>query len=405
MTFVRSCPARIQVSAFLLVTAGILWSPAEIAAQQLTHALPGEDRLLSGEPEVLYTIGALDGEPWEVFSEIRALGFDDESNLYVLDRSARVFEYDLDGQFVRQIGTKGRGPGEIGLPTTMAVGVDGTVVVVDPTAGYHVFRPGGEYEHTVRSASAVYGNSAILSGGDLVVSGGRRASLQATREAEGLPVLRQPLRRDAVAETVYVADVPTVETAGSRTGNRWTFGFRDPPRFSPTVRLARVGETEVAIAYATQWRVEILDGSGSPTAVLERPLEGRRSHAADHAAVAAEMRAARGGLSSVDVEIDTDLDVFGDEQPLVAATIPVINDLRGNGNGLLFVERTTDPVLQSGPPIDVVTASGRYLGTLAGQELPAALGPDRLAAYVETDDLGVERVVVRRLPASWFGGR
>jgi hypothetical protein len=35
--------------------------------------------------------------------------------------------------------------------------------------------------------------------------------------------------------------------------------------------------------------------------------------------------------------------------------------------------------------------------------MPLALGPGRLAVYVEKDELDVERLVVRRLPAEWFG--
>lgn len=400
--FRHPCRAKVLLRVSLLATAAV-WIPRAGAAQQRTHALPGEDHILPGEPAELYTLGALDGEPWEVFSGIRAIGFDDAGHLYVLDRSVRVFVYDREGQFVRQIGSEGRGPGEIGRPTTMAVGDGGTVVVVDPTAGYHVFGSGGEYEYTVRSSSAVYGDHALLTGGGLVVPGGLRSSMRANAAAEGLPVLRQPLRRDAVADTLYIADVPTVQTAGSRTGGRWTFGFRTPPRFSPTIRLARAGAGRVAIAYARDWRVEILDASGSPTTVIERPIEGRPSRAADHEAVVAQERTARRGLTPPGVATDPDLDLFGDEQPLVAPTIPAVVDIRGDGKGLLFVQRTTDPVLQPGPPIDIVTATGSYIGTLIGQELPAALGPDRLAAYVTKDELGVERVLVRRLPTSWLG--
>lgn len=51
-------------------------------------------------------------------------------------------------------------------------------------------------------------------------------------------------------------------------------------------------------------------------------------------------------------------------------------------------------------PIDVLTPDGRYLGTFSADEvsMPGAFGPEGLAAFVEVDELGVQTVVVKRLP-------
>ena len=50
-------------------------------------------------------------------------------------------------------------------------------------------------------------------------------------------------------------------------------------------------------------------------------------------------------------------------------------------------------------PIDVLAPEGRYLGSYrAGTAaLADAFGPDGLAAYVETNELGVQTVVVKRV--------
>ena len=48
--------------------------------------LPAEGPRLELEAETLYSVGVLDGEPWEVFSGIAAVAFDEEGSLYVLDR-------------------------------------------------------------------------------------------------------------------------------------------------------------------------------------------------------------------------------------------------------------------------------------------------------------------------------
>jgi hypothetical protein len=83
-----------------------------------------------------------------------------------------------------------------------------------------------------------------------------------------------------------------------------------------------------------------------------------------------------------------------------ADTIPALAALRITGSGTLWIERTAQEVGDPGP-IDIVSPEGRYVGTLTGMRLPAAISRGGLAAYVERDELDVPRVVVRRLPDAW----
>ena len=61
------------------------------------------------------------------------------------------------------------------------------------------------------------------------------------------------------------------------------------------------------------------------------------------------------------------------------------------------MRRGEEPV--SDGSIDVIAADGRYLGSFraGATEMPAALGPGGLVAFIETDELDVETVVVKRL--------
>lgn len=100
--------------------------------------------------------------------------------------------------------------------------------------------------------------------------------------------------------------------------------------------------------------------------------------------------------------------------------IPPVDDLKATWDGTLWVLRTpadgfpweendnTSALsfgisllrLDRGPaPIDVVTADGRYVGTFpaGATAMPVAFGPDGLAAFVETDEMDVQTVVIRRL--------
>jgi len=79
--------------------------------------------------------------------------------------------------------------------------------------------------------------------------------------------------------------------------------------------------------------------------------------------------------------------------------VPVVRTLRVGWEGTIWVRRRGQEPASDGP-IDLLTADGRYLGTLAedATAMPRAFGPDGLVAFVERDELDVPTVIVRRLP-------
>jgi len=81
-----------------------------------------------------------------------------------------------------------------------------------------------------------------------------------------------------------------------------------------------------------------------------------------------------------------------------ASEMPLIVGLGVDWNGRTWVKRTGPAVGEEGP-LDIFGADGDYLGTVSaeGASIPDAFGPDGLAAYIEVDELDVQRVVVRRL--------
>jgi DNA-binding beta-propeller fold protein YncE len=109
------------------------------------------DRPLAGEPQTLWAVGVAEGAEQEMFSEVPAVAFDAEGNLYVADRdNGRVQVFGPDGSFLRQIGQKGQGPGELGQIMDMVVTADGRVVVSDiGRGGFSIFSRGGEFEKNV----------------------------------------------------------------------------------------------------------------------------------------------------------------------------------------------------------------------------------------------------------------
>ena len=79
--------------------------------------------------------------------------------------------------------------------------------------------------------------------------------------------------------------------------------------------------------------------------------------------------------------------------------MPVITNLAVDWSDRIWVQRSALPG-ETGT-IDILGADGQYFGSLPtdGLRIPRAFGPDGLLAYVERDDLDIQRVLVVRLMA------
>src|ERR1044071_246117 len=129
---------------FVLPGALIVALASSASAQNIT--LPAADKPIDAKPAKVLMIGSAEGNDWEVFGDITAVGFDRAENLYVLDRNnGRVVVFDPRGKHLRTMGRKGSGPGEFQLPNAMAVLGDGTVVISDVSRGFGVFDPNGKF--------------------------------------------------------------------------------------------------------------------------------------------------------------------------------------------------------------------------------------------------------------------
>ena len=129
----------------------LIFAMNAVAAQEVVE-LPGADRALSSDYEEVYRVGSFDGDVWETFGDIAATGFDENGNLYIFDRQAsRIVVVDSDGNFVREFGSPGEGPGELRMALGFTVMRDGTSVVMDVGhRSYQLFGADGEFERMVR---------------------------------------------------------------------------------------------------------------------------------------------------------------------------------------------------------------------------------------------------------------
>ncbi|MEW5927871.1 MAG: 6-bladed beta-propeller [Gemmatimonadota bacterium] len=402
------------------LAAALVAAPA--AHSQQTVRLPGEDRALALRPTPVFAVGTAEGREWEMFSRVEQVAFDRADNLYVLDGGGhRVLVFDRAGRFVRQFGKKGGGPGEFQMPLGMTVQGDGTVAVADLIArSYSLFSPDGRY---LRSVPFVDGYMPMAMGGGFS-SHPRGGVVTAVRQAppmtmdgrmrrevlQATPIVWQPFA--AGAEPVRLFNAPTeinsqTQASEPSRGERQVSFRMSIPVFTPSVSWGMLPGGDLVVAHTPGYTLKVMR-DGQPVRYIQRPVRERKVTEADRQRERERRREAmRTGEGMRVVSVGPGGGGRGQMSPEMieqqlrdmefAETIPAIQGLRVDGAGRIWVERTGEEWGEPGP-IDVVAPDGRYLGTVTGHRLPDAFSPSGRAAYLEKDDMGVERVVVRQLP-------
>ena len=406
----------------LLAAALLALDAAGAAAQGQIVRLPERDRALAGSAPQVFAVGRAEGADHEIFGEVSSVAFDAAENLYVLDRpGGRVLVFDRGGRFLRQIGRKGQGPGELVVPMQLAIGGDGTVIVSDlGRPGYSLFRPDGTFVRNVVADQWMPSFGSPLAWhprGGIVGTFRRAPSLDGgrlPRQEDVMPVIFQPL---GGGEPVRLYDVPqrlNIQQTSPAPG-QVQVRITPPPVFTPNVLLGVIPSGQLAVAFTPGYTVRILDASGQTLRYLQRPMRTRLATERDREAARAQVRERmQSGRGQVRIEIGGGGGARrprpdGPSGPALeqmmaqlqfADTIPALNGLRVAPSGKLWLERTAQAIGDPGP-IDLVTPEGRYLGTITGVALPDAISRGGLAAFIEQDEDGVDRVVVRRLPDAW----
>jgi len=425
-----------QMRSAILVLFVLLSTPVRA---QPTSALPGRDRPLTGEPSVLFSLGQEEGESWELLSNVSGVDFDGAGNLFVLDAgNQRVLVFDRRGRFVRSIARRGGGPGELMAPTGLAVLADGTVVVADlGRSALSVFAPDGTFRFNVPYADSLGAPgpeqrgatpSLLAYPSGVAVFGGLRMMVAGPgvggppQPPTDVPVYVRPLDAKAPPRLLYRIPREAPVMRGSGDGNNRSVRITQRA-FSPQPSWAVLPDGGLIVVSGTtaEYRLSLVSTDGQVRGTLTRPIEPRRPSRDDQdrarEQLAERMRSGTGmirmtvraGPEGVDRSVSTGGGGSGPGEAEIQAQvrelqfadrIPVIAGLRSDPQGRIWVGRAPRQVGDDGP-IDLLDAQGRYLGTLSPQPLPDAVSATGVAAYITRDDLGVERVVVKELPANW----
>lgn len=410
-----SVVAQALVAATLLAT-----GPA--TAQEVIH-LPAEERNIEADFVDLYRVGAMTGEDWEQFGNVRRVGFDAEGKLYVFDNQAdRIHVVGPDGEYVRTLGQSGEGPGEFRRPDGLAVMRDGRVVITDRGhRAYHIFGPDGEFERMVgfvpeagdMRITDIYpdpgGEAVFTAVGAQILSAsfgstGARTTPHTSRPVERIILSGEVATKDTVAEGWLPSggDNTSIPVDGLT-------NYRIPPPlvFGPAILPAGLPDGSVAFSDSSAYAIKIARPGAGVWRILTRPLrpipvtnrviEDEKERRLEEL----EERGDRGGIVINGVRQAPNLERLRRriEELEFFDEVSIVRDLKTGWSGEIWVQRHGPEPGDDDGPIDVLTMDGEYLGTYpAGAiQMPAAFGPDGLVAFIETDELDVETVVVRRL--------
>jgi len=403
---------------------------AVAAAAQEVVELPGEDRWLEPRFEEVYRLGTVTGEAWEQFGQVGELAFDGSGRLYVFDgQISTVFVVGTDGTLVREFGRKGGGPGEFDRAVQMIVMEDGRVVVMDRVRrAYQLFDAEGGFERAVRFGGdpsyTVITEHMALRGTDALVTfpedvRGVSWSGEPARRPDptSRPIERITLSGEVVArDTIVHGFLPPLQSPDGGLDI-----FRDPwggsryAELSPRLHWGVLPGGAVAFSDSSAYAIKIAAVGTGVSRILTRPL---RPEPVTDDLISDWKNGSLENLEEISDEFLESMARSGDragrwvrgnadrerkrireriEKTLFYHEISIVLRLHTTWNGRIWVVR-------GGPDrttaVDVLAMEGRYVGSYDREAIaiPRAFGPGGLAAFVETDDFGVQTVVVKRMP-------
>jgi len=381
------------------VVAGAALLFAASAESQEIIRLPAGDHRLEPEFEELYRVGTLTGEDWEQFGNIRNVAFDGAGRLHVFDRqAAQIFVVDRSGGLRRTLGGRGEGPGEFRNAHWFAVTPGGKVVVADQAdRAYEIFDANGDYERRVRMGEGlevmVLWNFMPDPVGDAVFSAVGSQMLSFSFVANAPSPTTRPIERHDLSGDVVSRD--TVADGWLPPDGELYTGLREPIAFGPRMSAGMLPDGSVAFSDSTAYVIRIARPGAGVVRVLTRPLQ---PVAVTGGMMEAEKDRRRERLQGLDPGL-REFERRHLANLRFSEEFPIVRELGTSWDGEVWVQGHGEEPTDDFGPIDVLTMDGRYVGTYAAGAIamPAAFGPDGLVAFIETDELDVKTVAVRRL--------
>jgi hypothetical protein len=314
---------------------------------------------------IVDSIGVELGDSNYVFASIEATGHTLDGNILVLDRpGCRIREFTPDGDFVRQFGRRGSGPGELANPHSMARLADGRIAVLDVNgAGLQTYLPDGEWEGVIQE---------VLYEPVLWLTEAEENCIVGTHNSFDFG-------EDGLIVTAVVAKWTIEETEPVEVywQNSFVWDFQnitpliEGSYFAQTWASNREGYVFLAPRTSEEYRVTGYDPSGEPFVEITQDLPSVRKSAEEIADEAAfwNMRAENMGANG----------------PFNYEPDPyrwMIHSMGIDGEGRLWIRRGTEDT----PTFDVFDMDGEKLFSA---EIPSIGGYQGLLWQIDVDEQGI----------------
>ena len=346
-----------------------------------------EDRVLDWRLERAFSLGGRDEGPESFYTvSARSVATDSAGKIYVLDTGGfRVLVFTPDGDFIREFGSEGEGPGELRFPSGLSVSLGGEVSVFDFGKGglvnYGV--EGTVLQHSIFPLYPLPNSQrhiAAFSDGMLVA-----APASASSDGEHRHALHFVLGADTsiVADWSFPATQMAIyESCGG--------GLSLPRLFEVEIAWSTAAHS-IVVSHRPEYELEMYRG----TDLVRRfgrdlvPREATKALAEEELGEGFRINFGQGPCTIPPHEMV--------EGRGYAPFVPLIQDVALSPRGETWVRRKA-----VGPepdrPIDVFDGTGEYIGTFASESpFPLVfLGDDRFGA-AETDDFDITRLVIYRV--------
>ena len=278
---------------------------------------------------------------------------------------------------------------------------------------YHLFRADGEFERMVRKP----GSPSAWRMGPIRAQPGTDAVISVPGQAQGVTMTAGAFSGPIVLPSSFSIERTVLSGERSETdtvAEAWLppTGLEDEdenfqrnyihiptallPELSPSLHWRVLPDGRVAFSDSTTWTVKIAEAGAGVVRIIKRPF--RPEPLTDRMIRADKDRRLRRIEESAPSADRLERSRRTIENEDYYHELSVVRGLQVTWDGRIWVLRWGAEPWSDGP-IDVVTPDGRYLGSYpAGTTaLPVAFGPDGMVAFIETDELGVQTVVVKRM--------
>ena len=215
------------------------------------------------------TIGLLEGPEEYTFAHINSFTVGAGSDVFIGEVGGPLRQYDSTGEFVRQVGRQGEGPGEVRYVVGLAVLPSGTLVARDLGNGrFSLYDPDGEFtsQWTNSDGQPGYGRDAVTvdSSGAIYIGINPRLSPDDTPLAFPRPIYAKLAATGQVLDTLFAHERFT-ESCNVHSRRWFRRGWFEDVRvlYQPKVKWSITPVGSLVVGCPADYAFDIIEPSGS----------------------------------------------------------------------------------------------------------------------------------------------